>query len=70
MSYWKQCLEFYTQFRHQYFTTGSIWPSSRSSCWRRIGSAATARASLAFYNTKAEIDALARGIRKVQEMFR
>ncbi|MFO0968084.1 MAG: methyltransferase domain-containing protein [Gemmataceae bacterium] len=29
MSYWKQCLEFYTQFRHQYFTTGSIWPSSR-----------------------------------------
>ena len=36
----------------------------------RLGVPATARASLAFYNTKAEIDALARGIRKVQEMFR
>jgi cysteine desulfurase/selenocysteine lyase len=30
---------------------------------------ATARASLAFYNTKAEIDKLVNGIRKVQEMF-
>ncbi len=31
--------------------------------------AATTRASLAFYNTKAEIDALAAGIRKVQRFF-
>ena len=29
MNYWTQCLEFYRQFRNQYFTTGSIWPSSR-----------------------------------------
>ena len=35
----------------------------------RFGIAATARASLAFYNTRAEIDALARGIRKVIEVF-
>ena len=31
---------------------------------------AMARASLAFYNTRGEIDALARGIEKVREMFR
>ena len=31
---------------------------------------ATSRASLAFYNTKEEIDALARGIQKVIEMFK
>jgi cysteine desulfurase/selenocysteine lyase len=37
---------------------------------QRFGLPATARASLAFYNTREEIDALARGIRKVQEMFR
>ena len=30
---------------------------------------ATARASFALYNTRAEVDALARGIRKVNEMF-
>ena len=30
---------------------------------------ATTRASLAFYNTKEEIDALASGIRRVQELF-
>jgi cysteine desulfurase/selenocysteine lyase len=30
---------------------------------------ATARASFAFYNTKEEADALAAGIRKVQELF-
>jgi cysteine desulfurase/selenocysteine lyase len=30
---------------------------------------ATTRASLAFYNTAAEIDALAAGLRKVKEMF-
>lgn len=29
MNYWNQCREFYAQFRNQYFTTGSIWPSSR-----------------------------------------
>ncbi len=34
-----------------------------------FGIAATARASLALYNTRAEIDALAEGIRKVQRMF-
>jgi len=35
----------------------------------RFGVAATARASLAFYNTKQEIDALAAGIRKAIEVF-
>jgi len=36
----------------------------------RYGIPATTRASLACFNTKDELDALARGIRKVQEMFR
>jgi cysteine desulfurase/selenocysteine lyase len=36
----------------------------------RLGVPATARASLALYNTREEIDALAEGIRKVQRMFR
>lgn len=36
---------------------------------QRFGVPATARASFAFYNTKAEIDKLVDGIRKVQEMF-
>src|SRR6185436_14963771 len=36
----------------------------------RLGLPATARASLALYNTKAEVDALVVGLRKVQEMFR
>ncbi len=35
----------------------------------RFGIAATARASLSFYNTKEEIDALVRGIDKVMEVF-
>ncbi|HEY7515292.1 MAG TPA: cysteine desulfurase, partial [Vicinamibacteria bacterium] len=35
----------------------------------RFGLPATARASLACFNTRAELDALAAGIRKVQEMF-
>jgi cysteine desulfurase/selenocysteine lyase len=35
----------------------------------RFGVPATTRASLAFYNTKAEIDALASGIRRVQKLF-
>jgi len=35
----------------------------------RLGVAATARASLAFYNTEAEIDALVKGIDKVIEVF-
>jgi cysteine desulfurase/selenocysteine lyase len=35
----------------------------------RFGIPATTRASLAFYNTTAEIDALAAGLRKVKEMF-
>ncbi|HZQ19963.1 MAG TPA: cysteine desulfurase [Terriglobales bacterium] len=35
----------------------------------RFGIPATARASFAFYNTKEEVDALANGIRKVQEVF-
>jgi cysteine desulfurase/selenocysteine lyase len=35
----------------------------------RFRIAATTRASLAFYNTAAEIDALVAGIRKVQEFF-
>jgi cysteine desulfurase/selenocysteine lyase len=36
---------------------------------RRFGVPATARASLAFYNTKAEIDALARSLVKVKKVF-
>lgn len=35
----------------------------------RFGVPATARASLSFYNTKDEVDALAASLRKVQEMF-
>ena len=35
----------------------------------RFGVPATVRASLAVYNTHEDIDALGRGIRKVQEMF-
>lgn len=30
MQYWRECREFYRQFRGQYFTTGSILPSSRA----------------------------------------
>jgi cysteine desulfurase / selenocysteine lyase len=37
---------------------------------KRFGIPATARASLALYNTKEELDALARGIGKVKEIFR
>jgi cysteine desulfurase/selenocysteine lyase len=37
---------------------------------QRYGVPATTRASLAFYNTRDEIDALARGIETVQEVFR
>jgi cysteine desulfurase/selenocysteine lyase len=36
----------------------------------RFGIPATTRASLACFNTRADIDALAAGVRKVQEMFR
>jgi cysteine desulfurase/selenocysteine lyase len=36
---------------------------------QRFGVPATARASLAFYNTKQEMDALGRAIRKVREVF-
>ena len=36
----------------------------------RFGVAATTRASLAFYNTKSELDALADGIRRVQDVFK
>jgi cysteine desulfurase/selenocysteine lyase len=36
----------------------------------RFGIPATARASLAIYNTRADLDALVAGLRKVQEMFR
>ncbi len=36
---------------------------------QRLGIPATARASISFYNTKAEIDALVRGIAKVKEIF-
>jgi cysteine desulfurase/selenocysteine lyase len=35
----------------------------------RFGVPATARASFALYNTKEEIDALVRGLHKVQEVF-
>ncbi len=36
----------------------------------RFGVPATTRASLAFYNTRGEIDALVSGIKKVIEVFR
>ena len=36
---------------------------------KRFGIPATARASLSFYNTKQELDSLAKGIYKVKEMF-
>jgi cysteine desulfurase/selenocysteine lyase len=36
---------------------------------QRLGLAATARASLAFYNTKEEIDTLVAGLHKVREVF-
>jgi cysteine desulfurase/selenocysteine lyase len=36
----------------------------------RFNVPATARASLAMYNTKEELDALAAGLRKVAEVFR
>jgi cysteine desulfurase/selenocysteine lyase len=36
----------------------------------RFGVPATTRASLAFYNTKADLDALCAGIRRVQEVFK
>ena len=35
----------------------------------RFGVPATARASLALYNTRAEVDALVQGLHKVREMF-
>jgi len=35
----------------------------------RFGVPATARASLAFYNTREEIDALVRALHKVREVF-
>ena len=35
----------------------------------RLGIEGTVRASFAFYNTKAEIDALAEGIEKIRRMF-
>ena len=35
----------------------------------RLGVPATARASFAFYNTLAEVDALVRGLHKVREVF-
>lgn len=36
---------------------------------KRLGLPATARASMAFYNTKEELDVLARSLRKVREVF-
>ena len=35
----------------------------------RFGLSATARASLGLYSTRAEVDALANGVRKVREIF-
>ena len=37
---------------------------------RRLGLAATARASVAFYNTFEEADSLERALRKVREVFK
>ena len=36
---------------------------------RRLGVQATARASLALYSTRADLDTLARGLAKIQRMF-
>ena len=36
---------------------------------RRLGVAATARASLAFYNRRQDVDALVAALHKVQEVF-
>jgi cysteine desulfurase/selenocysteine lyase len=36
---------------------------------RRLGLAATSRASFAFYNTVADVDALIAGVRSVQKVF-
>ncbi|MCC7345321.1 MAG: aminotransferase class V-fold PLP-dependent enzyme, partial [Deltaproteobacteria bacterium] len=36
---------------------------------KRLGLPATARASMAFYNTKEELDVLARALRKVKSVF-
>ena len=36
---------------------------------RRFGVPATARASFAFYNTRDEVDALVRGLRRVRTVF-
>jgi len=36
---------------------------------RRFGVPATVRASLAFYNTREELDALGAGLREVREIF-
>jgi cysteine desulfurase/selenocysteine lyase len=36
---------------------------------QRFGVPATARASFAFYNTRAEVDALVRGLRRVRSVF-
>ena len=36
---------------------------------QRFGIPATARASFGLYNTSEEVDALVKGIRKVQEVF-
>jgi cysteine desulfurase/selenocysteine lyase len=36
---------------------------------QRFGVPATARASFAFYNTFAEVDALVAAVRKVQQLF-
>ena len=44
MRYWTECREFFSQFRTQYFTTGSILPSSRA-LGRALVSAARKAAS-------------------------
>jgi cysteine desulfurase/selenocysteine lyase len=36
---------------------------------QRLGVPATARASFAFYNTREEVDALVRGLRRVRTLF-
>ena len=36
---------------------------------RRLGLSATARASFSFYNTREEVDALVRGLQRVQAVF-
>ena len=46
--------------------SGKTWPSRLTSCF--FGVPATARASFAFYNTRAEVDRLVESLHVAREM--